>query len=119
MKPRTNLTANQLQIADGVATGRTVKEVAAMLHKQPQTIFNTLAKIYDALQIPHNLSALAVWRVCTLNKIELPEFIRGAGAVVLLAIFLTTIDIREENTMRARNRRGRHDDELSINQIEA
>ncbi len=86
-----NLTVKQIEIVDAVATGRTIKEVADYLGKAPQTVFNMLSVIYDRLRIPHNLSALAVWRICTTNNIELPEFIRRCGAAALLVLFLTTI----------------------------
>jgi DNA-binding CsgD family transcriptional regulator len=86
-----NLTIKQIEIVDAVATGRTIKEVADYLGKAPQTVFNMLSVIYDRLRIPHNLSALAVWRICTTNNIELPEFIRRCGAAALLVLFLTTI----------------------------
>lgn len=101
------LTHRQIELVDMVATGRTIKEVADVLKISPQTVFNTLSKIYDKLSIPHNLSSLAIWRVCTRHSIELPEFIRKAGAFILLALFtltLTSIDNEYVRSMRCRTR---------------
>ena len=100
------LTRRQAQITDLVATGRTVKEVANVLGISTQTAFNTLPLIYERTKVPHNLSALAIWRVCTRHGIELPEFIRKAGAMVFLALFMTTMTIENEFT-RLRRSRGR------------
>lgn len=106
-----NLTPNQTRIADAVATGRTVKEVADFLNRSPQTIFNTLSSIYERLSIPHNISALAVWRICSVHKLELPEFIRKTGALTLLLLFATTI-MTQDDTMyrRSGTRRARRSD---------
>lgn len=108
------LTPNQAAIADAVATGRTIKEVAYFLRKSPQTVFNTLSKMYERLDIPHNLSALAVWRVCTLHGIEIPEFIRSAKALSLALLVMMQIAFEDGNTQRVRRsgRRGRYDFEI-------
>lgn len=108
-----NLTSNQISIADAVATGRTIKEVADYLNKTPRTVFNTLSKIYEQLSIPHNVSALAVWRVCTLHSIEIPEFIRKSGAVMMMIVFSYTL-FQAEHQERTRrfSRRCRYDCEI-------
>ena len=107
------LTRRQTDIVDLVATGRTVKEVADVLDLSQQTIFNTLSLIYNRIKIPRNLSALAIWRVCTQHSIELPDFIRRAGATAFLILFTLTMNIDNEFTRlrrcRARVRRNEYE----------
>ena len=101
------LTPQEWRVVAAFATGRVTKEVSKHLCKSSSTVINQLQSIYKKLNIPHNIGALVVWYMCKKNNLELPEFIRKAGAIILLAIFFSTLQTENDIARRARRGRGR------------
>ncbi len=102
-----SLSPQEWRVSEAFASGRTTKEVADHLCKSTSTVVSQLQSIYEKKSIPHNLNALVIWYMCQLHEIELPEFMRKAGATLLLALFLSTLQTDNDITRRSRRVRGR------------
>jgi DNA-binding CsgD family transcriptional regulator len=117
------LTKAEKKVAMCYASGLIGKEVADKLGISYSTQSTHIQHIYEKANIPHNEASLVAWFFRTYFKISTDDLFRQLGAMIFLALFLTTFIEPRSNYARSSRARierpsrrgGRRDGNLTIN----
>jgi DNA-binding CsgD family transcriptional regulator len=117
------LTKAEKKVAICYASGLIGKEVADKLNISYSTQATHVQHIYEKANIPHNETSLVSWFFRTYFGITTDEMLRRLGAMMFLALFLTTFIEPRSNYARSSRARierpsrrgGRRDGSLTIN----
>ena len=117
------LTKAEKKVAICYAFGLIGKEVADKLNISYSTQATHVQHIYEKANIPHNETSLVAWFFRTHFGISTEDLLRQLGAMVFLALFLTTFIEPRSNYARSSRARierpsrrgGRRDGSLIIN----
>lgn len=115
------LSPAETRVASGYVSGMIAKEIADACDISPYTVVRHTQNIYGKAGIPHSTNALVAWFLEKNLNLDLSEFRRRVGALVLLGlvtfqIAVTDFDasfVRQANARRvetARNGRARRKD---------
>lgn len=81
------LTKSETRVASGYTCGLIGKEIADTIGISHNTVVRHTQNIYEKTGIPHSTNALVAWFLSVNYKIDLREFWRRLGAVILLFLF--------------------------------
>lgn len=120
MNSITLLSTREAEIAERIAWGQSVKEVADSLHISVRTVETHMKNIHSKLQI-NKANELAAWWFCHKFGIsmDLSPLKRTVGAICLLGLFMFYEAVNEEYFVRrARGRRMTETEEVIRRRIE-
>lgn len=86
----TPLSHAEWKVAELVGQGMSVEAIAKTRNRSSYTIVRQIQSCYDKLNIPRQLNALAVWYVCMVNKIDIPDYIKKGVAILLVVAAINT-----------------------------
>ncbi|MBP5558610.1 MAG: helix-turn-helix transcriptional regulator [Bacteroidales bacterium] len=124
------LTPAETRIVIGYVEGLSGKEIAAKNHIAYSTVVTHTQNIYEKAGIQRCTNALVAWFLKTNYRLDLSELGRRIGAFLLLCLvcfqmavtnfdnsFVRARTARATRTCRKAGRRGRRDDEPTIDEI--
>jgi len=124
------LTPAETRVAAGYVSGMIGKEIASAAGISHNTVVRHTQNIYDKAGIPRSTNALVAWFLSENFHIDLAEFKRRVGAVLLLAIitfqtvatdfssdFVRSARVRRVEARRGRRRNEDDDNTLDITNI--
>ena len=109
------LTRRETQIAERIAWGSSLKEVASDLNISKFTVDNILRKIYEKTGV-NKINELSAWWFCTHFGIsfDLSPLKRKIGALAMLALFLYGESNMNNDFCRLRTRRTNRTESIRI-----
>ena len=124
------LTPMETKVAAGYVAGMTGKEIASANHISYSTVVSHTQNIYEKAGIQRCTNALVSWFLEHNFALDLSELKRQAGAMLLLGLvclqlavtdfdnsFVRARSARATRTSRKAGRRGRREDEPTIDEL--
>ena len=124
------LTPAETRVASGYVSGMIGKEIANAAGISHNTVIRHTQHIYDKARIPRSTNALVAWFLAKNYDIDLAEFRRRVGAVLLLGIiavqtvttdfssdFVRSARVRRVEVRKGGRRTREEDDTIDINTI--
>ena len=89
------LSPAETRVASGYVSGMIAKEIADACHISPYTVVRHTQNIYDKTGIKHSTNALVAWFLEKNLNLDLSEFRRRVGALVLLGLVTFQIAVTD------------------------